>query len=165
MSIPKIEFVWSWIYQMEVHSHNVKTEEYDYESYEKYVFDFIKKIEKEWNKKGNEILKYIEEITNLKWKEEKIKCYMVKISTFLPFSYPLTIPIQFEAMGGKIYVLSVERYIDMLIHELIHNLFVQNELETEKYFDYMLDNYENESFNTKIHLLLHAIHKKVYLKL
>ena len=53
MKIPKIEFVWSWVYQMEIHSQNVKTEEYDYESYEKYVLDFIEKMEKEWNKKGN----------------------------------------------------------------------------------------------------------------
>jgi hypothetical protein len=165
MKVPKIEFLWSWVYQMEVHSQNVKTEEYDYESYEKYVLDFIKKIEKEWNKKGNEILRYIGEITGLKWKEEKIKCYVIKISTLIPFSYPLTIPIQFETVEGKIYVLSVERYIDMLFHELIHNIFIQNEKETEKYFEYILnEKFNEEEFNTVIHIPVHAIHKKIFMK-
>ena len=144
MKIPKIEFVWSWVYQMEIHSQNVKTEEYDYESYEKYVLDFIEKMEKEWNKKGNEILRYIEEITRLKWKEERINCYVVKISAFLPCSSPLTIPIQFETQDKKIYTLGTERYIDMLIHELIHNLFVQNEKETYEYFKHIFDKYGDE---------------------
>ena len=164
MKIPKIEFVWSWVYQMEIHSQNVKTEEYDYESYEKYVLDFIEKMEKEWNKKGNEILRYIEEITRLKWKEERINCYIVKISAFLPCSSPLTIPIQFETQDKKIYTLSVDRYMDMLIHELIHNLFIQNEKETDNYFENIFGNYQDEPFNTTLHVLLHSIHKKIFLK-
>ena len=164
MKIPRIEFIWSWVYQTEVHSRNVKTEEYDYESYEKYVLDFIKKVEEEWDEKANEIIRYVEEITSLKWKEEKINCYVVKISTFLPYSSPLTIPIQFETQDEKVYILSVDRYIDMLIHELIHNLFIQNEKETENYFENIFDIYQEEPFNTTLHILLHSIHKKIFLK-
>ncbi|MBI4116987.1 hypothetical protein HY449_04565 [Candidatus Pacearchaeota archaeon] len=164
MKIPRIEFIWSWIYQQEVHSANVKTETYDFEIYDRYVSNFIKEIKLEWNKNGNKILSYMEEITNLKWKEEKINCYVIKISTFPPFSIPLTIPIQFETPDKKTYTLSTERYLDMLIHELIHNLFVQNEKETDKYFEHVFDKYRDEPFNTVLHILLHTIHKKIFLK-
>lgn len=161
--IPKIKFIWSYLYQLEIHSQKVDTEEYNYEEYEKYVLDFIKELEKEWEKFGKSILEYMKNLTGLKWNREAIECYVIKISTYTPISSPLTIPIQLQA-GKEIYTLSIDRYIDMLIHELIHNLFIDNK-NTDDYFMYLInEKYKNEEFNTAIHVPIHTIHKKIFLK-
>jgi len=158
----KIDFKWSWIYESVVHNPTVK-EEFDYEKYEKFVSSFSRKIKHIWKEKEKEIFSYCEEITGLKWKKKEIPAYFIKISSLAPISDPLTIPIQLE-MKDEIISLSQDRFIDMLIHELIHNLFIQNEKEMGDYFDFILKKYENEEFDTSIHLLLHAIHKKIFLK-
>jgi len=151
-----------WIYESVVHNPTVK-EEFDYEKYEKFVSSFSRKIKHIWKEKEKEIFSYCEEITGLKWKKKEIPAYFIKISSLAPISDPLTIPIQLE-MKDEIISLSQDRFIDMLIHELIHNLFIQNEKEMGDYFDFILKKYENEEFDTSIHLLLHAIHKKIFLK-
>jgi hypothetical protein len=158
----KIDFKWSWIYESVVHNPTVK-EEFDYEEYEKFVSSFSRKIKHIWKEKEKEIFSYCEEITGLKWKKKEIPAYFIKISSLAPISDPLTIPIQLE-MEDEIISLSPDRFIDMLIHEIIHNLFIQNEKEMGDYFDFILKKYENEEFDTSIHLLLHAIHKKIFLK-
>ncbi len=157
----KVEFIWSWIYQSSVLSLTTK-EKYDFETYDSYVREFIVMVQKEWIKNGDNILKYCENITGLIWKKD-IRCYVAKIANIHPISDPLTIPIQIE-MNGKAFTLSVERYIDMVIHELIHNLFIQNEQEIGDYFDKIMKKYLDEEFDTIIHLLLHAIHKKIFLR-
>lgn len=157
----KVEFVWSWIYQSSVLSLTTK-EEYNFESYDSYVMEFIERVQKEWEKNGDNILKYCENITGLIWKRD-IRCYVAKIATIHPISDPLTVPIQIE-LDERTFTLSVERYIDMVIHELIHNLFIQNEQEIGDYFDNIIKKYANEEFDTSIHLLLHAIHKKIFLR-
>jgi len=162
--IPKINFIWSFIYQESIHSYFLKKEKFDFVSYSNYVEKFIKSVKKKWEKNGNEILKYCEEITNLKWNKNEISCYVIKTSPFLPISDPLTIPIQL-VYEKKVSILSKEKFIDMLIHELIHNLFMQNTKKLEKYFNYLInEKYNKESFNTAIHIPLHAIHKKIFLK-
>jgi len=158
----KVNFIWSFIYEYEIHSKHVE-ENFDYKKYEKFINLYLKKIEPLWRKKEKEILKYCEEITGLKWKKKEIPVYVIKISSIMPISDPLTIPIQFQS-GKEIFTLSKERFMDMLIHEIIHNLFIQNEKEIGNYFEFILNKYKNEEFNTSIHLLLHAIHKKILLK-
>ncbi len=161
---PKINFVWSFVYQSDVHSVFIKTESYDYKKYEKFVLEFIKQLKKEWAKYERAILSYIEELTGLKWKKAEIDCYVIKISPFYSISQPLTIPIQVE-VGTEVYTLSLDRYVDMLIHEIIHVLFVQNYKETDRYFDHLLKGeYKGEKFNATIHIPVHAIHKKIFLK-
>ena len=160
----KINFVWSFVYQESIHSKNVKSEIYDLESYKKYVLDFIKEVKVLWEKVESDVLEYIEKISMLKWKKKEIDCYVIKISNFGPISIPLTIPIHLETERG-VSTLTHERFIDFLVHELIHNIFSQNEKKTDKYFDYLiLEKYKNESFNTAIHVPVHAIHKKIFLK-
>lgn len=158
----KINFKWSWIYESTIHSPTVK-EEFDYEEYENFVSLFINKVNPLWKKEEKEILNYCEELTRLKWKEKEIPVYVIKISSLMPISDPLTIPIELEA-DGEIMPLSPERFIDMLVHELIHNLFIQNEKEMGDYFDFIMNKYKDEAFDTSIHILLHAIHKKILLK-
>jgi hypothetical protein len=158
----KVNFVWSFIYEQTIHNSTVN-ENYDYKEYKKFIDSFLEKIGPKWRKEEQKIFSYCEEITGLKWKKKEIPVYVIKISSIMPISDPLTIPIQFQA-GKEIFTLSKERFIDMLIHELIHNLFIQNEKEMGNYFEFILKKYKNEEFNTSIHLLLHAIHKKIFLK-
>ena len=80
--IPKIEFIYSSVYDNIWLKPNKKMES------EK-ISKYIKSIEKIWNKEGTKILKEISKISSLKWKEKKIKCYF--ISGGRCFSDPLTI--------------------------------------------------------------------------
>ncbi len=158
----KVNFVWSFIYESAIHNPTVK-EEFDYEKYEEFINSFLKKIKPIWKKKEKEIFSYCEEITGLTWKKKEIPAYLIKISSLMPISDPLTIPIQFES-EDEVISLSPGRFIDMLVHEIIHNLFIQNEKEMGNYFEFILKKYKDEDFNTSIHLLLHAIHKKIFFK-
>lgn len=160
--IPKINFKWSFIYQEEIHL--PKSAEYKREVSEKYVKDFIRKVSSRWEKIGNNILKYMEEITNLKWKKSGIDCYVIEVSQFGPISDPLTIPINLF-YNSQISSLSVDRFIDMMVHELIHNLFVQNEDKImDDYFDYLIKKYKGVGWNAAIHVPVHAIHKEIFMK-
>ncbi|MBU0962441.1 MAG: hypothetical protein KKD48_00900 [Nanoarchaeota archaeon] len=105
----------------------------------------------------------MERITGLKWKKKEINCYVLKISEFYPFSDPLTIAIQLK-YKDKITTLNVNRFIDILIHELIHNLFIENGINMHKYFQYLFKKYKNLSHRTVIHIPLYAVHKEIYLK-
>ncbi len=158
--IPKIEFRYSYIYQEEVHLPKIKN--YNRKKWEKEVDRFLLQVEKEWVKTSKSILKYMQDITGLKWKENKIICYVINLSESGPISDPLTIPIKLK-YKKDIFTLTVDRFIDMLIHELIHNLFIQNENKIDNYFGELINKkYKNMSWNTKIHIPVHAIHKKIF---
>ena len=160
--IPKINFIYSDIYQ-EVY-HLPKNYKYNFKIDEKFVESYINFISKEWKKYGSKILKYIQKITNLKFKRKEIDCFVIKISKYVPISHPLTIPIQ-GTDGQNILTLTKEQFFDMLVHELIHNLFIDNEKKTKKYFNYIIKKkYRRYSWNTSIHVPLHAIHKEIFLK-
>ncbi len=158
----KINFVWSFIYEQTIHNPTVK-ENFDYEKYQKYINDYLKEVKNIWKIKEEQVLNSCEEITGLKWKKKEIPVYVIKISLIMPISDPLTIPIQFEA-ENEIFSLTPERFVDMMVHEIIHNLFIQNEKEIGNYFEFILDKYKNEDFDTAIHLLIHSIHKKIFEK-
>lgn len=159
--IPKINFVWSWIYQEGVHT--PKNLDETSENYEEYVNSFISEVSKEWDKFGEDILRYMGELTGLTWKKSEINCYVIKISESYPFSDPLTIPIQ-NKCGDKIFTMDKDTFIDTLIHELIHNLQIQNKV-TDKYFDYLIkEKYKDFSFTTAIEIPIHAIHKEIFLR-
>jgi len=160
--MPEVDFVWSFIYEQIIHNPTVD-ERFDSERYEKFVNSFIKKIKPIWKKLEQEIFDYCKKITGLKWKKDNIVVYVIKISSIMPISDPLTIPIQFQS-EKEIFSLTPEKFIDMMIHELIHNLFIQNGEEIGNYFEYILRKYKKEDFDTAIHLIVHAIHKKIFLK-
>jgi hypothetical protein len=160
--IPRINFKWSFIYQEEIHL--PKSVKYDRDKTEREVNDFIKGLSKEWKRIDSNILLYMEELTTLKWNKNEIDCYVMKISKFGPISDPLTIPIQLKHKK-QIFSLDLNRFMDMMIHELIHNLFTQNGDKLEGYFNYLIKKkYKNLSWNTAIHIPVHAIHKEIFLK-
>jgi len=119
------------------------------------IVDCIRAVQKIWSRINKNILKEIEKITKLEFKEDKIVCYVV--GKAIPFSDPLTIPIYKEEHNY---------FIDTLIHELIHILFTQegNLIKAGHAWKYIFKKYENETFNTKIHIPLHAVHTHIYNK-
>jgi|GEM_PF-783160 len=115
------------------------------------TLNYLKEVEKLWRKEEKRVFQELAKITNLKWKTKGIDCYLVGKCT--PFSYPLTMPV---------YEKSQDFFIDVLVHELIHNIFIQNQEETNKAFQYFRKKYKKESWKTQIHIPLHAIHSHIY---
>lgn len=146
--IPKVIFRYSWIYD-EIWKKGKRKH-----TSEKKILNYIKSIEKIWRKYEKSILKELSKITGLKWKETKINCYVV--GRCIPFSDPLTMPVY----KNKDY------FIDVLIHELIHNLFIQkgNYKKSRKAWNYIFRKYKTETKKTKIHIPLHAFHSHIYFK-
>ena len=153
-----VEFRWSFIYEIQHHP-----ERFDPSKIEEESKDFIVSLIEEWNKVKEGVISYIEELTNLKYKSQKINCYVIHTSTMNPISDPLSIAINFK-MGDEIFTLTKERFVDMMIHELIHNLFIENEKETKEYFNKLLSGMYSDNWNISTHVLIHAIHKKIFEK-
>jgi antirestriction protein ArdC len=89
---------------------------------------------------------------NKKWKEYKIRCYVVGKGR--NFAFPLTITCWKKKTD----------FIDTLTHELIHNLERQNLGKLKPWRDYVQKNYGSEPKSTKSHLLVHTIHHEILLK-
>jgi len=111
---------------------------------------YIKEAEKEWRKIENKILQSLSEITRIKWKEKEVFCYV--IGRGVPISDPLTM---------EIYEKRIDWFIDVMIHELIHRLFCQED-NLKKF--YKLGEKYKKDIHTTVHIVLNAIHKEVYLK-
>lgn len=150
---PKIIFRYSWIYDQIWQKgwlEKVRGKKEGYPPPGK-ILSYIKKVEKSWKKEEQKILRELAKVAHLTWKIEKIDCYVV--GRCVPFSCPLTMPV---------YEKYPDYFIDVLIHELIHNLFIQNEEITEKAFQYFHKKYKKQSLHTRIHIPLQAIHSHIY---
>lgn len=155
MIIPKVIFKYSRIYNEIWKEGFLKRKPSTYYPSERKILNYIQKVKKLWGKDEKKILKELSRITHLKWKSEFIYCYV--IGKGRPISDPLTVPV---------YEKHPEFFIDILIHELIHNLFIQekNYEKSKKSWDYINRKYSSESSKTKIHIPLQAIHFHIYLK-
>lgn len=153
--LPKIRFRLSWVYNQRHRRMAERIGELDTFPSDKRIKNYITSIEELWSLKGNVVLTELEKISGLKWKEKDIICYVVGKGR--AFSDPLTIPV----------FSSKTRFIDTLIHELIHNLIVQQKGSKKffKYFSQYNEEFKKESQITRNHILLHAIHKELYLRL
>ena len=148
MMIPKIIFRYSWIYDQ-------RWKDLDLLNKDSYpaadaIKAYIKVVEPLWQKDHHEILEELSNISTLSWQEETITCYVV--GRTIPFSDPLTIPIFKEVF---------DNFIDVLTHELIHQLFIQNSQRLEKSWNYVYKQYKEYAFNTRIHIPLHALHEHI----
>lgn len=147
---PKIIFKYSWIY--DEHWKGIyKNKSKSYPT-AKQIQNYIGKVEKIWRKDEKKVLMEFSRAMGLKWKEKTITCYVVGRCS--PFSAPLTL---------RVYK-SPDYFVDVLAHELIHQLFVQNENRNENAWKYFHEKYKSESFNTRIHIPVHAIHWHIFLK-
>jgi len=155
--IPKINFKYSWIYdeKMEQLYEAIKKERNLNHKYPdwKETLKYTKQIYKKWSAIANKVLIAIEKTSGLKWKEPKITCYVV--GRTIAFSDPLTV----GTVNDKNW------FIDILTHELIHQIFVQNMDKKEKYWKYLEKKYPKYGLSTRIHITLLAIHKSIYLTL
>jgi len=154
--IPKIEFVYSWIYNQTFFM--LLKREWKLE-YLKPSLRYTKKLEKEWKKIDKKVLKEMENVTGMRWKDKEITCFLVNHCVH-SFSWPLTVIIS----GGEGKFRRVDHVIDILVHELIHNLFSDNgvyKLDKQLGFD---KEFKDELRTTKAHIYLHALHKQLYLK-
>lgn len=152
--VPKVIFRYSWIYDENWKKWiAVYKIEKSYLS-SKQILKYSKEVEIIWNKDEKRVLSELAKISKLKWKAQIIKCYVV--GKAIPFSDPLTLPVYKDK----------ERFVDVLVHELIHQLFTQkgNLEKSRKAWSYFHKKYKNESVNTIIHIPLHAIYYKTYLK-
>jgi len=151
-NIPVVIFKYSWIYDQTWKEGLIEKKSKKYPSSRR-ILNYIKKVEKLWRKEKKRVLLELSKITHLGWKSKVIYCYVV--GRCRPFSDPLTMPI---------YEKYPDYFIDVLTHELIHQLFIQNEKELEKSWHYIWRKYKRETDNTKIHIPLHAIHSHIYYK-
>jgi hypothetical protein len=153
--MPQIVFRYSWIYDQNwrewIKIYKIKTGKYPSTNQ---ILNYIKKIEKLWRKDEKKILEELSKISGLTWKSEVICCYVV--GRCIPFSDPLTLPV---------YNKYPDYFIDVLVHELIHQLFTQNgNIERSRNaWNYINRKYRKESRTTRIHIPLHAIHSHIYL--
>jgi len=121
----------------------------------KEILAYMKKVEKLWRKEERKALLELSKASHLKWREKSIICYLV--GRHIPFSAPLTMPV-YRKPYDETY------FIDVLIHELVHNLFWENDDKLKKTWSYFHRKYKKESETTRNHIPLHALHTHVYLK-
>jgi len=153
----KVFFKYSDIYDAHMRSawENLPEKEGKYPSPEQ-VKEFMRALEIEWRKDEQIIFDKIADISGLKWNEKDHTCYVVGYAE--PFSDPLTIPV-FSSEAPIDYV------SDVLCHEMIHRNLIQKEHGKVVHtgLDKLRKLYPNESENVIIHILVHAIHKIVFL--
>jgi hypothetical protein len=151
--IPKVEFVYSYPYDMSLFS--LARKKWN-RRYVKLTERRIKKFEKAWRKVERKVFSEMVKATGFRWREKKITCFIVNIGSC--FSYPLTVRI----VGRKKRMMSNEELIDILVHELIHVFIISNGIhKTEKPWY----GFGQEARGTKTHIYVHALHEHLYLKL
>lgn len=156
--IPKVIFRYSRVYDSNYRNSKKIKKILDernegYPSYEK-IISYIEEVKNIWEKEGEKILSEISNIINLKWKEKEIICYVIGYGRGL--SDPLTVRL-YENKND---------FIDTLIHELIHQIQIQNSKKWKKWADkFLKKDYKEETQLTKSHILLHAIHWQIFIRL
>jgi hypothetical protein len=153
--LPKIIFKYSHVYSQNWQSWFQLYGKSDRKFSHEDIQEYVKKVEVEWEKLEKIVLHELGKTVKLKWKEREIICYVV--GDCRPFSDPLTLPIYDDT----------SLFIDVLIHELVHRLFSQdnNYEEAEKSWGYFDDKYKNETFLTRIHIPLNATLEHIYRKI
>ncbi len=113
------------------------------------IKDYIFGLSESWNNVEKRVIKSIERASGLKFKEDAT-CYVVKNMADYAISHPLTLKIEKNLERAKV----------VLMHELIHILFVQNE-KAEKLLECLSKKYPKQSLYFKVHLPLFLVQRKV----
>lgn len=156
--MPKIEFKYSYIYD-DIYRNSSELNKYLGKINKLYptsmeTISFKDRFEVFWRLGEKKILKKISEIIGLTWTEKKLVCYVV--GSCRPISDPITIRVFHD----------MEYAVDMLTHELIHNIQSQmNDSKWGKWQRWLDSKYPKFSATTKSHILVNAVHKKIYLEL
>ena len=117
--------------------------------------DYLSKLDDLWKIHGVLELEEIAKITGLDWEEERITIYVTKYAS--PISRPVIIPQTKNPL--------IAHHIS--IHELIHQHIGRgrNADRLIKGWDWIDKDFKDESFITRNHIPLHAIHTSLYLKI
>lgn len=105
----------------------------------------IKELDTFWKENGENIEKTLKDITGLSFKEEKLLCLL---NTKSSISNPI-IFLQIE---------NIDDMKDCLIHELIHQLTLQNEYVKTEGWQNLMRMYAKYHFLVKVHIAIHRIH-------
>ncbi len=154
MSATRVSFRYSWVYDQVWKRFLPKNskEMNQYPTPNQVKSQMLVK-EKAWRIHEKVIVNAIPSITALKWQEKEIRCYVVGFCR--PFSDPLTMmPYKSDKM-----------FVDVLTHELIHQIQVQNLDMSRNFRKWLIKRYPNESTITINHVALYAIYETLYLKL
>jgi len=112
------------------------------------IWRYTQNLQKAWSKIEKKALKTLSKVSGLKWKKD-IEVHIVSYPV-IAFSEPLTLCSRRP----------IKEQIKILLHELIHNILIQNMV-----FIKLSKKYGKISFTTSIHVLVHAIEKEAVLKL
>ena len=150
-----------WVDWVKIYEKNIKNYENpeDIQSYKKQFSTpdemkiYLNKIQLWWKEEGTSILKEMIAVTGLEWRSTQLNCYIITENQ--GFSDPLTIP----------YIDDKNGFIDMLTHELIHNLIGDNLEKVKPITEYLFKRYNDEEIITVYHVWLYAIHSHILLKI
>lgn len=121
---------------------------------DEYYHEIVLKYRKAWKPVEQKILTAMCDITGLTFYQNVIDVYIAP--WFNAFSSPLIIGV----------TKTPEKFVDVLTHELLHRLFVDNKIKTPK--TELLEEWKklfgiDLNFTAIVHIPVHAVHKAIYL--
>lgn len=152
--IPKVIFVNSYIYNNVWEKIWVEKHPDAYYPDEEEINGFIETMEPHWRSHEKKILAEISKVLKLEYKEPITKCYITGRSRV--FSDPMTV---------SMWARDEMDFVSTIAHEMIHQIFIQNQSMFKNMHNFMDGKYENEATVTKSHITLHAVLQHIYLKL
>ncbi|TAL20281.1 hypothetical protein EPN90_01335 [Patescibacteria group bacterium] len=153
---PRVVFLYSSVYDEQWKNawRNLPKKEGRYPS-PNFTQRYLSRLEEEWRKDEQRVFASILKYSGIPWFSLEHTCYVV--GYMVPFSDPLTIPV-FRTEVPIDYV------IDVLTHELIHRNLIQRQCyeKVEQALARLRQAYPRESENVIIHIIVHAIHERVF---
>jgi hypothetical protein len=133
----------------------VLDKEYERERNKEIACEFISKIEELWCPQEDNIFEAIEFYSGLKWRVDMTNAYFVSNLNVSGFSDPLTVRMSNDYL----------KIAKTLIHELVHNILIQNDSEMKETFARLNQKFPGENIKTKVHIIVNAITEKVFSKI
>lgn len=113
---------------------------------------FIKNFKDVWKDKEEKIIELISTYSHLNWTSKKVKIYFVSNLKISGFSDPLTIKM----------IEDYPKVSETIIHELLHNIFVQNLSKINPILIELKKLFPEELKTTRTHLLINFLSNKIF---
>lgn len=154
-----VDFVYSYIYQK---LNTPASIEFDNERFKREVHEYLDEVNALWKDVEQEVLATISDLTGRNWEHERIPCWVLWTCSQPPFSDPLTLRVHYPK-DGEPHKYAVTRFIDILVHELIHVNLTYGSPDLSEYFRWLIEErYAQEALEAASHVPIHAIHRKVF---
>ncbi len=148
MNAPEIDFRYSRVYLGQLLGANPNDE---LDELDGKLSDYAKRCVAFWEPYRTSVPRKIAEISGINWREQEITCYIV--GRHNSFSDPLSMKAYKDG----------NEFVDTLIHELIHRLFLQEPEKGREVFAWIKEKYGAESRLTRNHIPVHAIYANLYM--